>query len=78
MIIPLHMPITLVHDNSSIQESRLMTEWLKHHQEITVIDWPTKGYDTNPIEHLWAVMCQDWHVREKQSVATVERTAQHV
>lgn len=78
MAIPHPETITLVHDNSSIHKSRAVTEWLEQHPEILVIDWPSKGCDLNPIEHLWAAMCQEWSVGDQRNAAAVESTAMEV
>ena len=78
MAIPLPLTIYFVQDNSSIHKSRAVTEWLAQHPEIFVIDWPTKGCDLNPIEHLWAMMCQEWSVGDERTAADVERTARDV
>lgn len=78
MAIPPHMPITLVQDNSSIHKSKMVREWLDLHPDIIVIDWPPKGCDLNPIEHMWAVMKQDWKVGEPRNATAVEETARRV
>lgn len=78
MAIPPHMPITLVQDNSSIHKSKMVREWLDLHPDIIVIDWPPKGCDLNPIEHVWAAMSKDWMVGEPRNAAAVEETARRV
>lgn len=78
MAIPHHQPIRLVQDNSSIHKCKAVTEWLNQHPEIEVIDWPAKGCDLNPIEHLWAAMSQDWSVGDPRSVESVVATANDV
>lgn len=78
MAIPHPMTIKLVHDNSSIHKCNLVSEWLEQHPEIVVIDWPTKGCDLNPIEHLWAAMCHEWSVGDQRTANAVEATAREV
>lgn len=79
MAIPAPLPITLVHDNSSIHSSRMVKEWLNGHPEIHIVNWPPKGCDLNPIEHLWAAMVRDWEVEgEQRTAAAVQLTAERV
>ncbi|GFV96177.1 RNase H domain-containing protein [Trichonephila clavipes] len=47
-------------DNCSSHKSRLATGWLdKHSSNFSVINWPPRSPDLNPIEHLWDVLEQD-------------------
>lgn len=39
-------------DNAPIHTSRSTRQWLRDH-DVTVLDWPPKSPDANPIENLW-------------------------
>ena len=39
-------------NNAPIHSSRSTREWLRAH-DVTVLDWPPKSPDANPIENLW-------------------------
>ena len=43
-------------DRSPIHTSKIVQQWFTSHPDITVLDWPPKGADLNPIEHVWASM----------------------
>ncbi|GFT08696.1 juvenile hormone acid O-methyltransferase [Trichonephila clavipes] len=50
-------------------KSRLVTGWLdEHFSDFSVINWPPRGPDLNPIEHLWDVLEQG--VKGRQTVST--------
>lgn len=78
MAIPEPLPFKYVQDNSSVHQCKVVKDWFKDHPEIEVIDWPTKGCDMNPIEHLWAIMTRDWSVGEIRNQASVEARAMEV
>lgn len=56
----------------------MVKAYLQEHPEIEVIDWPTKGCDINPIEHLWAMMKRDWDIGEQRTCAAIEAKANDV
>ena len=58
-----------VHDRSPVHMSRVVREWFDNHPLITVIDWPPKGADLNPIENIWGLM-----VREMESAIVNNET----
>ena len=39
-------------DNAPIHTSRSTRQWLRQH-DVTLLDWPPKSPDANPIENLW-------------------------
>ena len=40
-------------DNSPIHKARIVTQWFEEQQNITLLHWPSKGCDLNPIENVW-------------------------
>lgn len=67
LLYPEPMPITLVQDNSAVHTSRVVRHWFEAHPDVEVLPWPAKSPDLNPIENLWAAMCQMW---DRRDVAT--------
>ncbi|XP_066988204.1 uncharacterized protein [Macrobrachium rosenbergii] len=65
MAIPAPQTIKVVQDRSPIHTSHRVREWAQLHPEIEFLDWPTKGCDLNPIEHLWGIMVQDWDIGQR-------------
>ena len=50
-----------------------MTAWFRDHQEFTVIDWPSRSPDLNPIEILWGIMVNEWTDRNERTPDVLER-----
>lgn len=68
------LPIYMVQDRSPIHTSRIVREWFSHHPKIRLLDWPPKGCDINPIEHLWGIMKREWEVEEKTKAEIIRKS----
>lgn len=55
--------IILIHDNSSIHQSKTVREWLAGQPDIVLV-WPSKGCNMNPTQHRWA-MTGSWERNTK-------------
>jgi hypothetical protein len=44
-------------DNAAIHTSRLTKAWFSE-RNMTVLDWPAKSPDLNPIENMWGVLAR--------------------
>lgn len=51
-----HGPIRFVQDRSPIHTAKVVRQWFANHPEITLLPWPPKGADLNPIENVWSDM----------------------
>lgn len=67
------MSITLVHNNSSMLQRKMLREWLTGRPDIRVLDWPSKGCDMNPIDYLWAVMDHDQQLGGTRNTEAIKR-----
>ena len=52
-------PVRFIQDLSPIHTARVVRSWFQEHPEITVLPWPPKGADMNPIENVWGDMVRD-------------------
>ena len=48
-----------VQDRSPVHTSNILREWFNNHPQITLMDWPPKGADLNPIENVWGLMVRE-------------------
>lgn len=60
LLLPGHLPVYLVMDNSSVHNSKVVSEWFAEQNNVIRIDWPAKSPDLNPIENLWGQMVREW------------------
>ena len=50
-----------------------VTAWFRDHQDFTVIEWPSRSPDLNPIENLWGIMVNEWTDRNERTPDMLER-----
>ena len=50
----LYDQIYLFYDNFLLHKNKLLQNWLKNRNHITVINWPILLPDLNPIKNMWA------------------------
>lgn len=62
-----------VQDRCPIHTSRVARNFFDEHPEIQLLDWPSKGCDMNPIENLWAIMVNEWDIRDERNPETLWR-----
>ncbi|KAK9709380.1 DDE superfamily endonuclease [Popillia japonica] len=53
-------PLIYIQDNSAVHTSRLVRNWFGRHPQFTLLRWPAKSPDLNPIENLWGYIVREW------------------
>lgn len=66
--------IYFVQDNCAIHRAAIVREWLNAQNNLTVINWPAKSPDLNPIENLWGQMVLNWDPSEVRNTKNLEET----
>lgn len=69
----LDVPIVpFVQDNCPVHRAHIVNDWFTANPEISVIPWPAKSPDLNPIENLWGLMVQRWEMRNERRTEVLE------
>ncbi len=56
-------------DNAPYLKAQIISEWfLEYDNEFTLLKWPTKSTDLNPIEHLWDVVEREIRIMDVQQL----------
>ncbi len=51
-------------DNAPCHKAQIISDWfLEHDNEFTLLKWPQRSPDLNPIEHLWDVVEREIRIR---------------
>lgn len=48
--------IVYQHDRSPVHTANCVKNWFRVNGDVDLLDWPPKGADLNPMEHVWAEM----------------------
>ena len=54
-------PIIFVQDRCPVHTARLVQDWFARQDQLKLLEWPSRGCDCNPIEHLWATIANSWN-----------------
>ena len=63
-------PFHFLHDHHPAHTSKIVKDWLAFHEEylqITVLPYPPRGCDINPIENVWADMVRELNAQDVQN-----------
>ncbi len=63
---------TFQQDNDPKHTAKITKEWL-HNNSVTVLEWPSRSPDLNPIEHLWRDLKMAVHQRLPSNLTELER-----
>ncbi len=55
-------------DNAPCHKAQIISDWfLEHDNEFTLLKWPPKSTELNPIKHLWDVVEREICIMDVQS-----------
>ncbi|KAL0148387.1 hypothetical protein M9458_056287 [Cirrhinus mrigala] len=63
---------TFQQDNDPKHTAKITKEWL-HNNSVTVLEWPSRSPDLNPIEHLWRDLKMAVHQRLPSNLTELEK-----
>ncbi|KAK4310713.1 hypothetical protein Pmani_017742 [Petrolisthes manimaculis] len=56
-----------IKDHCPMHTARVVRKWFKTRKDLQLMDWPTIGYDINPIDNIWRNIVHCWDPERKQS-----------
>ena len=56
-----------------VHKCNAVMAWFRDHQELTVVEWPSRSSDLNPIENLCGIMVNEWTDRNERTPDVLER-----
>lgn len=68
-------PVIFVQDQCPMHSARVVRKWFASRKDIQILDWPSCGYDINPIENIWGSIVDSWETERKQ---TQEELLSHI
>lgn len=72
---PLRVRLVL---GQEMQNRAAVTQWLRRHQEVEVIQWLPKDCDINPLTHIWKSICLEWDRKKPDNEEAAFTQAQSV
>ncbi|KAL0184889.1 hypothetical protein M9458_020585 [Cirrhinus mrigala] len=63
---------TFQQDNDPKHTAKITKEWL-HNNSVTVLEWPSRSPDLNPVEHLWRDLKMAVHQHLPSNLTELER-----
>ncbi len=62
-----HLLMYFQQDNAPCHKAQIISDWfLEHDTEFTLLKWPPRSSDLNPVEHLWDVVEREIHIMDVQ------------
>ena len=66
MVFPKPQKILFMQDNCPAHKCKYAMKWFENQKDITLINWPPKSPDLNPIETVWALMKKKRYIKIKK------------